>query len=100
MKKFSLKNIEDISKYVFSLKREKDYFDIIFYFKNGYEISSNDLTCLNDRKIEEYEIEHLFINYRKSDFTERVNVWIYNEDKNKMSSIEIESDSGCCDKDC
>ena len=88
------KDIEDIAEYLYTLKeKEDDYFNISIKFNNEIEISSNDLSCLNSRKIEEYEINQLRITYRNMKYTDEIDVSINNFDEFKFSNIEISSDN-------
>ena len=86
------KDIEDIATYIYSLKKtENDYFNIIIKFNNDMEISSDDLSCLNSRKIEEYEIKQIRIAYRDEEYTDEIDVDVNNWDEFEFSYIEISS---------
>lgn len=87
----SKQNIKDIAEYVYSLKQDGDRFSLTIVFNNNMEISSEDLSCINSRKIEEYEIDEIRISYRDRNYLEEIDVDIRNYDQYEYSNIEISS---------
>lgn len=84
-------NLLDIADYIYSLaKNGKSNF--LIKFKNNMEISSNDLSCFNSRKIEEYEIEKINLSYNSNDYKKEIDISIYNYDTFGFSSINVCAD--------
>lgn len=60
-------------------------------FKNEQEISGDDISIFKNRKFEEYEIKMICMRYYSKDFEDEINIYIYNDDVNEYSNIEISS---------